>query len=77
VKKLQKVLLFFELRGFGVSSWFARKFGVKTDKIRLLFIYAAFFTLGSYVLIYLLMALILEYKHLFKLQRRKRSIWEL
>jgi phage shock protein C len=43
----------------------------------LFFIYASFIALGSPVLIYLAMAFVLEHKHIFKLQRRRKSIWEL
>jgi phage shock protein C len=76
---IQKIIFFFELRSFGVCEWWARKIGIASNKVRLGFIYASFFTLGSPLLLYLVMAWILENKHFFKLQRRKRrsSIWEL
>jgi phage shock protein PspC (stress-responsive transcriptional regulator) len=74
---IQKIALFFELRSFGVSTWFARKMSIEVSKVRLFFIYASFIALGSPVLIYLAMAFILEHKHIFKLQRRRKSIWEL
>jgi phage shock protein PspC (stress-responsive transcriptional regulator) len=75
---IQKIIFFFEMRSFGVSSWLARKLGIRTEKVRLGFIYASFIALGSPLLIYLIMAWILEHKHYFKLQPKKRStIWEL
>jgi len=75
----RKVILFFELRSFGVCAWWARKLGIQTDKIRLVFIYASFFTFGSSIVLYFIMAWILEYKHYFKFKRTKpkSSIWEL
>lgn len=77
-KWVVKINFFFELRSFGVCSWWARKFGMDTSKVRLGFMYASFVTLGSPLLIYLPMAWILENKHLFKLQKRKSSsIWEI
>lgn len=74
---IQKIALFFELRSFGVSTWFARKMGVEVAKVRLFFIYTSFIALGSPIIMYLIMAFILEHKHIFKLQRRRKSIWEL
>jgi len=75
---INKVAFFFELRSYGVCEWWAKKLGIQTSKVRLGFIYSSFIALGSPLLIYLIMAWILEHKHYFKLQRRKRSsIWEL
>ena len=73
----QKIALFFELRSFGVSTWFARKMRVEVSRVRLFFIYASFIALGSPLIIYMIMAFILEHKHIFKLQRRRKSIWEI
>jgi len=74
---IQKVSLFFELRSFGVSTWLARKMRVEVSKVRLFFIYASFIALGSPIIVYMIMAFILEHKHIFKLQRRRKSIWEI
>lgn len=78
MRLINKIAFFFELRSFGVCRWWAKKLGIKTEKVRLGFIYTSFLTLGSPVILYIAMAWILEHKHYFKLQRRKRSsIWEL
>jgi len=74
---IQKISLFFELRSFGVSTWFARKIRVDVSRVRLFFIYFSFIGLGSPVLIYLMMACVLEHKHIFKFQRKRKTIWEL
>lgn len=74
---IQKIILFFELRSFGVSAWFARKMRVDVSRVRIFFIYASFIGLGSPVIIYLMMAWVLEHKHIFKFQRRRKTIWEL
>lgn len=73
----QKITLFFELRSFGVSTWWARKFHVDVSRVRLFFIYFSFIGLGSPVILYLMMAWILEHKHIFKFQRKRKTIWEL
>ncbi|MBI1837171.1 MAG: PspC family transcriptional regulator [Flavobacteriia bacterium] len=78
MKTIQKILLFFEMRSYGVCEWWARKLGIRTSKVRIGFIYASFIALGSPLFIYLTMAWILEHKHYFKFQRKRRtSIWEL
>jgi phage shock protein C len=78
MKLIQKIIFFFEMRSFGVCKWWASKLGIRLEKVRIGFIYASFLTLGSPLIIYLIMAWILEHKHYFKFQSKKRStIWEL
>jgi len=75
---LNKIVFFFEMQSFGACEWLARKLGIQTAKVRVGFIYLSFIGLGSPVLLYLTMAWLLEHKHYFRLQRkRKNSIWEL
>ncbi len=77
-RSIQKIAFFFEMRSFGVCSWWATKLGIQTNKVRLGFIYATCIGLGSPLIPYLIMAWILEHKHYFKFKRKKRSsIWEL
>lgn len=78
MRTIQKIIFFFEMRSFGVCAWWARKLGINIAKVRLGFIYASFITLGSPLILYLAMAWILEHKHYFKFQRKRRNtIWEL
>jgi phage shock protein PspC (stress-responsive transcriptional regulator) len=74
---IQKIVFFFELRSFGVSTWWARKTSVPVNKVRLFFIYGTIVGLGSPVILYLIMAFILKQKHIFKFQSKSSSIWEL
>lgn len=77
-RTLQKIAFFFEMRSFGVCSWWAQKLGIHTNKVRVGFIYATCIGLGSPLIPYLIMAWILEHKHYFGFKRPKRSsIWEL
>ncbi len=76
-KLIQKIAFFFEMRSFGVSTWFARKLRVDVSRVRLFFIYFAFIGLGSPILLYLIMAFVLEHKHIFKFQRKRKTIWEI
>lgn len=75
----QRILDFCERQTFGVCEWWGRKLGIRVHRIRLSFIYLSFITLGSPVLIYLVMAFILENKHHFKprFRRNRSTVWEL
>ena len=75
MKMIDKIQAPVEKRIFGVCEYLGEKIGMKTSKIRLLFIYASFLTFGSPVIIYLIMAFLLEQKDLFK--ARKSTIWDL
>lgn len=76
-KLIQKIAFFFEMRSFGVSTWIARKLRIDVSRVRLFFIYFTFIGLGSPILVYLLMAWVLEHKHVFKFQRKRKTIWEI
>ncbi|MCB0689594.1 MAG: PspC domain-containing protein [Saprospiraceae bacterium] len=45
-----------ERSAFGVCSYLGDKFGIQSAKIRLYFIYTSFVTMGSPIIIYLIMA---------------------
>lgn len=71
-------MFYFELQSFGVCQWWAKKLGINIQKVRLGFIYFSFIGLGSPILLYLIMAWLLEHKHYFYFIRKsKGSIWEL
>lgn len=72
---IEKIQCFFEKQAFGVCSWWGEKLGIKTSRIRIYFIYLSFITMGSPLIIYLIMAFVLENKDLFK--RKKRTIWDI
>jgi phage shock protein PspC (stress-responsive transcriptional regulator) len=74
---IQQILDFFERKAFGVCEWWGRKLGIEVHKVRLAFIYLSCITLGSHLLVYLVMAFILENKHYFKFRSRRSTIWDL
>jgi len=75
IKKIQN---WFETQAFGVCEWWGNKLGISITKIRIYFIYLSFFTIGSPVIIYFIMAFILEHKKYFKPWRiKRRSVWDL
>ncbi|NQY68824.1 MAG: PspC domain-containing protein [Flavobacteriales bacterium] len=73
IEKIQDV---FEKRAFGVCSWLGDLFGVDSSRIRLYFIYLSFVTLGSPLIIYLVVAFVLDHRS-FLGRRRRRTFWDL
>lgn len=72
---ISKIIAFFEKQAFGVCAWWGEKLKISTQSIRLIFIYLSFFTFGSPVIIYFIMAAILELKK--ALFEKRTSIWDL
>lgn len=66
----------FEKQIFGVCQWWGEKLSIRSSRIRVFFIYTSFIAMGSPLIIYLVMAFILEHKNHFKGVRRKR-VWDL
>jgi phage shock protein PspC (stress-responsive transcriptional regulator) len=54
---------FIEMQAFGVCTALGEKFGIATSRIRMWFIYISFLTLGSPVIIYMVMAFWLNIKN--------------
>jgi len=73
---INNIQAYFEKQTFGVCSWWGEKLQLKTSRIRMFFIYLSFLTFGSPLVIYLVMAFILEHKEYFKLKKRK-SVWDI
>ncbi|WP_291784021.1 PspC domain-containing protein [Cecembia sp.] len=57
---MNKIKLFFEERAFGVCSKLGEKFNFPIDSIRLFFIYSSFITMGSPVILYVSMAMMMK-----------------
>lgn len=76
---IKKVVQWFEQKAFGVCAWWGKKLGIDTTKIRMYFIYLSFFTFGSPIIIYFVMAFILEHKNYFKpfYTKKRRSVWDI
>ncbi|MCB0761331.1 MAG: PspC domain-containing protein [Flavobacteriales bacterium] len=74
---IDKVKYFLESHIFGVCDWWGRRLGIKASRVRLAFIYVSFIALGSPLLVYLIMAFILENKEYFKHAHRRTTVWEI
>lgn len=59
---MYKLKHFIEWQAFGVCAAIGEKLGIATSRIRLWFIYISFLTLGSPVIVYMVMAFWLNIK---------------
>lgn len=71
---INRIQTYFEKQAFGVCQYLGQKFGMKTSKIRLYFIYLSFLTFGSPIIIYLILAFIIDHRYLLKSKRT--TIWD-
>jgi phage shock protein C len=75
---VNRIISWFEKQAFGVCTWWGEKLGIRSNNIRMYFIYLSFFTAGSPVIIYFVMAFMLQHKAYFKFNRAKKSsVWEI
>jgi phage shock protein PspC (stress-responsive transcriptional regulator) len=75
MRQLDTIKLFVEQKAFGVCTWLGSKMGIKTERVRLYFLYATFGTLGSSVILYLILAFWLNVKNYQK--EGRRTVWDL
>ena len=76
---VEKIKSYLEKNAFGVCEYLGHKLGLKSNKIRIYFIYLSFFTAGSPILIYFILAFWLEHKNYFqhlKQMHVKPSVWD-
>ena len=75
---IPRIKTFFERQAFGVCAWWGDKLNIKTEQVRLSFIYLSFITAGFSLVVYLVMAFVLQHKERIKRPfSRRRSVWEL
>ncbi len=67
---MYKLKDFIEWKAFGVCTAIGEKLGIATSRIRLWFIYISFLTMGSPLLIYMIMAFWLNIKRYILSARR-------
>ncbi|MGC8749493.1 PspC domain-containing protein [Hydrotalea sp.] len=56
MKAMNKVREFLEMNAFGVCTAIGEKLGIATSRIRMWFIYISFLTMGSPLIIYMILA---------------------
>ncbi len=67
---MQKIREFLELRAFGVCAAIGEKLGIASSRIRMWFIYISFLTLGSPVVLYMILAFWINIKNYILAGRR-------
>lgn len=67
---MNKLRHFIEWQAFGVCSAIGEKLGIATSRIRMWFIYISFLTMGSPVVVYMVMAFWLNIKNYILSARR-------
>ena len=75
LKMFDKLRNFLEFNGFNVIARIADRFGVRASKLRLLYIYLSFVTLGVTFAFYLILAFFLWVKDGFVV--RRKSVFDL
>jgi phage shock protein PspC (stress-responsive transcriptional regulator) len=72
---IEAIKYFFEKKAFGVCTYLGEKIGISSSRIRLYFVYTSFITLGSPLIIYLVLAFWVNLrKYIYK---KRSSIWDL
>ena len=67
---MQKIREFLELRAFGGCTAIGEKLGIASSRIRMWFIYISFLTMGSPVIIYMILAFWINIKNYILAGRR-------
>ncbi len=64
-----------EWKAFGVCTAIGEKLGVASSRIRLWFIYISFLTLGSPIIVYMILAFWMNMKNYILMSRRNPLRW--
>lgn len=67
MKKIREII---ELNAFGVCTAMGEKLGIASSKIRMWFIYISFLTMGSPIIVYMIMAFWMNMKRYILFGRR-------
>jgi phage shock protein C len=72
---VDSVKTWFEHQAFGVCEWWGEKLRIRSSNIRLFFVYTSFLTIGSPIIIYLIMAFVLNLRNM--VRSKRGSVWDL
>jgi phage shock protein PspC (stress-responsive transcriptional regulator) len=73
---LYKIKNYIEWQAFGVCSALGEKLGIATSRIRLWFIYISFLTLGSPLIIYMILAFWMNIQNYIWQHKRNPLRWK-
>lgn len=71
---IDRIQAFGEKQTFGVCAFWGERLGVATGSIRMFFIYLSFLTLGSPVVIYLILFFVMNFHRHFR--KKRNPIWD-
>ncbi|HEY9176876.1 MAG TPA: PspC domain-containing protein [Flavipsychrobacter sp.] len=75
MKPLYDIKNFIEWKAFGVCAAIGDRLGVASSRIRLWFIYISFLTLGSPIIVYMVLAFWMNIKRYMLMGRRNPFKW--
>ncbi len=75
MRKITDIRDFIEWKAFGVCSAIGDRMGIATSRIRLWFIYISFLTMGSPIIIYMILAFWMNVKNYILQSRRNPLRW--
>ncbi|HYC30573.1 MAG TPA: PspC family transcriptional regulator [Chitinophagaceae bacterium] len=73
---MNRLKSFIEWQAFGVLSSIGDKMGIATSRIRMWFMYISLLTMGSPIVIYMVLAFLMNMKRYIK-ARRRNPIWNI
>jgi phage shock protein PspC (stress-responsive transcriptional regulator) len=73
---VELVKSWFERQAFGVCEWWGDRLNIRSSNIRIFFIYTSFLTVGSPIIIYMIMAFWMRLKKMVGTRDRHR-VWDL
>ncbi len=71
----EHIKTYMERHAYGVCDWLGKRMNIRSARIRMFFIYASFLTIGSPIIVYLVLAFWLDLRKL--MQRQRGSVWDL
>ena len=74
-KRITQLKSAIEWQAFGVCTAIGERMGIASSRIRMWFIYISFLTLGSPVIVYMILAFWMNIKHYILMRRRNPLRW--
>ncbi len=74
-KLIESIKSFFERQAFGICEFWGSWLGIRSANIRLFFIYTSFLTIGSPLIVYLILGFWMRMKKL--IWKQRGGVWDL
>lgn len=73
---VENIKSWFERQAFGVCDWWGERLNIPSSNIRIFFIYTSFLTIGSPLIVYLVMAFWMKLGKMIA-KKKRGSVWDL